>query len=129
MAVNFAWLDDGKTIMAYRAEGVWNWADYHQCVRASLFAMHQHPHRVHSWLDFRGSTRARMPSGLAAHAQTFGKRLTPALSGFAVVLGMTQDGIATLRLDATRQLSTADGVVFFAENEDDAHAWLASLNL
>ncbi len=128
MAVNFAWLDDEQTIMAYRAEGFWNWAEFHQCVRASLFAMHQHSQRVHSWLDFRAATRPRMPAGLAAHAQTFGKRLTPALSGFAVVLGMNQEDIATLRLDATRLMTTADGAVFFADSDAHARAWLATRN-
>lgn len=124
MAVDFGWLDDSQTVMAYRLMGLWNWAEYHQGVRASLFAMHQHAVRVHSWLDLSASERPHMPAGVVAHAQTFGKRLTPALSGYAVVLAAPASVLEALQIVDTRRLPTPDGAVLFAHDAEAARAWL-----
>lgn len=123
----FEWYDDAQTVMRYVLEGHWNWRDYHAGVRASIFSMHQHPHKVDSLIDLRESTRPTMPGGLAAHASAFGKRLTPALSGNAVVLGLPADALQQLPLNDDGTMSTRDGRVYFASDEAQANALLAQL--
>lgn len=123
----FEWYNDEQTIMRYIAEGHWTWRDYHACVRASIFSMHQHPHRVHSLIDLRESERERMPSGLRAHANTFGKILTPALSGHAVVLGLSEDDWQQMPLSDDGTLHTRDGQVHFVADEASAKTLLTTL--
>lgn len=124
MGFTFEWQHDDQRVMVYRADGDWNWNDYHTCVRASLFSMHQHPHPVESLIDLRGSTRQTMPSGLQAHVRTFGKKLTPALSGRAVVIGLPPAAEAQLPLDNNRTLFTNDGLVVFVDDEAQLQAIL-----
>lgn len=126
MAVRFEWYDPGKRVMRYIAEGQWNWHDYHRAVRISTFSMMNHPHSVHTLVDLRGSTRAALPAGFGAHARTFGKRFTPALSGKAIVLGVTPEQIPPNILDEDGTLETPDGRVYFAQSEDEARALLQS---
>lgn len=127
MPMRFAWYDDDKTIMHYIIEGDWNWRDYHAGVRASIFSMHRHPHQVHALIDLRGSTRPALPSGAAAHMRSFGKRLAPALSGVAVVLGLPAGAHDALVLDEAGTLPTTDGRVYFVDSEDEALALLNEL--
>ena len=115
--VRFVWDNPEKTIIRYVVEGDWNWKVFHACVRISLFAMHNHPHPVHTVIDLRGSTRPQMPAGLAAHARTFGKKLTPALSGRAVVIGLPPADLAALNLGDDNTLLTPDGSVVFADDD------------
>lgn len=124
MGFTFNWLDDEKTVMHYRAQGQWNWKDYHAMVRVSTFKMMNHPHAVDSWIDFRESTRPTFPAGLGAHARTFCKQNAPAMSGRAVVLGVPDDVLSNLHLGADMTLTTNDGIVVFVTTEDDARAVL-----
>ncbi|MFQ3645351.1 MAG: hypothetical protein SNJ54_05975 [Anaerolineae bacterium] len=126
MPVRYEWYNAEKSVMRYIAEGDWNWHDYHRTVRVSLFAMMNHPHAVHSLIDLRASGRATLPAGFGAHARTFGKRGTPALSGKAIVLGVTPEQIPPNILDADGTLETPDGRVYFAQSEDEARALLQS---
>lgn len=128
MPMRFEWYDDDKTIMHYIIEGDWNWRDYHTGVRASIFSMHRHPHPVHALIDLRNSTRPSMPSGVAAHIRSFGKKLTPALSGVAIVIGYPADSKNTLILDDDGTLPTTDGRVYFVDTEDDILALLHDLS-
>lgn len=123
----YEWYDDAETVMHYIAQDDWNWRDYHSCVRASLFAMHKHPHPVDSLVDFRESTREAMPAGLTAHLSSVGKVLAPALTGDAVVLGLPPDAKASLPLDDDGTLATRDGRVYFAETEAAAQGILDQL--
>lgn len=123
----YEWYDDDETVMHYSAQEDWNWRDYHSCVRASIFAMHRHPHPVDSLVDFRESERDAMPAGLTAHLSSFGKILTPALTGDAVVLGLPADAQASLPLDDDGTLATRDGRVYFAATETAAQGILDQL--
>lgn len=127
MQFHFEWYDDDKTVMHYIAADTWTWRDYHACVRGSLFSMHKHPHPVDSLIDLRGGTREAMPSGLVAHMNSFGRVLTPALSGRAVVLGLPDDAKAQLPLEDDSTLTTRDGRVYIADDEAHAQQILAQL--
>lgn len=124
MGFEFHWYDEAQTVMCYAAEGDWNWRDYHACARASVFSMHKHPHPVHVLIDLRGSTRDRLPGGLLPHVRTFGKKLAPAQSGRAIVIGLTQEAEAKIGVDEQRQLVTPDGFVQFVDTEADLEALL-----
>lgn len=125
----YEWLDDEKKVMRYIAENNWNWRDYHACIRASLFAMINHPHSVDTLIDLSESTREAMPSGLAAHINTFGKVLTPALSGHAVVLKMPDTDRKKLMqmLNEDGTYSTGQGLVYFADTQAEAMELLAQI--
>jgi hypothetical protein len=123
----FEWYDDDETVMRYIAQPGWNWRDYHSCVRASLFSMHKHPHPVDSLIDLRESDRETMPAGMVAHMSSFGRILTPALSGDAVVLGLPDGAKAQLPLDTDGTLETRDGRVYFADDEAGAQTILNRL--
>jgi hypothetical protein len=122
MGFRFQWYDDEQTTMHYIAEGDWNWRDYHACVRASLFSMHRHEKTVDSLIDLRASTRRAMPSGVNAHVRSFGKVLTPALSGRALVIGMPDEALAQLGVAQDHQLDTPDGLVRFVDADGDEAA-------
>jgi hypothetical protein len=118
MSLRFKWYDSTKTAMHYIIEGDWNWRDFHACVRASLFSMHNHPHPVDSLIDLRGSTRPQLPAGFAAHVRTFGKKLAPALSGRAIVIGLPEPDELALQPDAYRTLLNQDGgKIYFVDDE------------
>ena len=121
MAFKFQWADEDKTVMRYVIEGDWNWRDYHVVVRQSLFSMHRHDQPVDSLVDLRGSTRPSLPSGAANHMRSFGKKHTPALSGRALVLGVSAEQAAELGAVDGR-LSTPDGEVVFVDDDDAAWA-------
>lgn len=125
MPVRYEWYNADKTVMRYVADGLWNWYDYHRTVRISLFAMMSlAPRSVTSLVDLRGSGRTALPAGFGAHARTFGKRSTEALSGQAVVLGIALTNIPDGTLDYDGTLSTQDGRVLFAQSEEEARTLL-----
>ena len=124
MPFAFAWNDETKTALRYRAEGDWNWKDYHTCVRGSLFSLHGHNQQVDSIIDLTGSTRTTMPSGLPAHIRTFGKRGHPNLTGRAVVIGLPEAGFTALHMSSDQSIATSDGVIRFVESEDDLNTVL-----
>ncbi len=121
MPFHYEWYNDEKTAMRYVAEGVWDWKDYHTCVRASLFSLHGIEHSVDSIIDFTGSTREALPSGFVAHARTFGKKQSVTLSGRAVVIGLPDKAYTLLDVKESKQLATSDGVIRFVSTEADIH--------
>lgn len=125
MPCRFTWYDDEKTVMQLIAEGEWNWRDYHAAARACTFSMmNEQPRRVTMLIDLRRSTREKLPAGLTAHSMSFGKRLTPALNGDAVVLGLPLEAWQGLPLEEDGTLSTGDGCVYYAADEAEAQAIL-----
>lgn len=129
----FEWIDPEKRAIRYVAEGSeWNWKDYHTCVRVSLVTLSNHPHLVDSVIDLRESTRPKMPSGVVAHARSFGKKHFPVVSGRAIVLGMPPEAMEQLAplCDVQGRLVTPDGYIVFVA--DDAamqrqlEAWWAA---
>ena len=124
---DYNWYNDDKTVIRYAARDNWTWKDYHSVVRASLYAVQSQPGPVHTLIDFSTGHRDKFPGGLAAHARTFGKQLTPNLSGDAVVIGVPPDALAKLGLTETRELPTADGTAHFVDTEDDAQTILETL--
>jgi hypothetical protein len=127
MPFKIEWMTPAKTVMLYRVTGDWNWFDYHRVVRVSIFQMTNHaPQSVHSVVDLRGSTRPKLPSGLAAHVRTFGKRYTPALSGKAIVLGLPPEALTQIVVEPNGTLETDDGRVYFVADDDAMHTLLAT---
>lgn len=128
MPFRFAWYDDEKTVMRLIAEGNWNWRDYHAAARACTFSMmNEQPGKITILIDLRGSTREKLPAGIAAHSMSFGKILTPALTGNAVLLGMPLDAWQNLPLNDDGILHTNDGRVYYAADEAEALAILQKL--
>lgn len=126
MPFRYAWRDEAKEVMCYIAEGEWNWKDYHHAARASAFTLSGIEHPVDCLIDLRGSTRRDLPSGLAAHARSFGKGLQACLTGRAVVIGMPEAGIDALLLDDDNTLSTSDGEVRFVADKAELEQVLGS---
>jgi hypothetical protein len=126
MPIRFEWLSKEKKVMRYVVEGDWNWFEYHRVVRISTFQMMNHPHFVHSLIDMRGSTRPKLPAGIAAHARTFGKKGTEALSGFAIVIGLPEETVSEIT-DYDGTLETADGRVYFAKTDEQVQEFLNQL--
>lgn len=123
-AINFKfeWYDEARTALRYSALDAWTWRDYHACMHIATFSLMHLPERsVHTIIDLRPATRPRMPSGLKAHGRTFGKRLSPALTGHAIVIGMPEEDRASLGLEADGTFTAVDGVVVFV-NDDEALA-------
>ncbi len=117
MPFRFEWKDESKRAICYIAEGIWNWRDYHQAVRASAFTLLDAQPNVHSVIDLRGSTRTALPAGAAAHVHSFGRITQVNLSGRAAVIGVDSARWADLGLSADGSLVTADGLVRFVESE------------
>jgi hypothetical protein len=125
--MRYEWFDEAQTALRYIMEDDWNWRDYHAGVRASLFSIMNHPQPVDSVIDLRQHTRPKMPAGLPAHMSTFGKKLTKALSGNAVVIGLSDADRLSLPLNPDDTLSTTDGAVYFAANDEEAQSILKRL--
>lgn len=126
MNFRFKWYNPQQTVMLYLAEGDWSWRDWHACNRAAAFSMlHREPGSVHALVDLRGSTRQAMPSGMKAHLRTVGQKLSPALSGRALLLGMPPEAEATLETDSERRFETIDGFLQFVDDEASAQHILA----
>lgn len=124
MSVEYQWFDDRQTAIQYIASGMWDWKEYHTCVRMSLFLLHQHPHPVDSVIDLRHGTR--LPAGLAPHVRTFGKRGHPQLTGRAAVIGMPTDALIKLGVDDQQRLITPDGFVQFVKDDSELIATLTA---
>jgi len=122
---DYGWLDDNKTVVRYAARDNWTWKDYHSVVHVSLYAVQSQPQIVHTLINFSTGKRDRFPSGIAAHARTFGKKLAPNFSGKAVVVGVPEDALKTLGVATSRVLESADGEVHFVDDEDAARAIFA----
>lgn len=125
--MRYEWYDEDKTAVRYIMEDDWNWRDYHAGVRASLFSMMNHPNLVDSVIDLREHQRAKMPAGLAAHMSSFGKKLNKTLSGNAVVIGLADADCQALPLNPDGTLSTTEGAVYFAVDDEEAQIILKRL--
>lgn len=124
----FEWLDEAKTGLHLIAEADWNWRDYHAGARAAAFNTISLDHPVTMLLDFTQHSRATMPAGIAAHAQTFGKKITPNLDGNAIVIGLTNDDLVKIPREENGTLPTKDGVVYFVADIDEAKQRLMTLH-
>ena len=122
MPFRFQWRDQTQRAICYIVEGDWNWKDYHQAVRASAFTVMQAEQPVDSVIDLRGSTRATLPAGAAAHLRSFGRVTQARLTGRAAVIGLPAVEVEGLRDGVLR---TADGFVKFVEGEAELVALLA----
>ncbi len=124
MQIRFAytWVDPEKTILRYTAKAGWNWRDYHACARVATIMLKPGQTPIDILIDLSASER--IPSGMAAHGRTFGKRLVPALSGRAAVIGLPAADLHTLIPDGSGLLPTEDGQVYFAPSEVEAVAQL-----
>ncbi len=116
----YAWYDTAKTILHFTAEADWNWRDWHAGWQPVVFSLINHDGNAHVLLDFREQTRDTMPAGINAHFMSFGTKISPKLSGKAVVLGLPADDKASLMLDDDGTLETKTGRMYFAENEAEA---------
>ncbi len=112
---DYGWYDDDKTVIRYAARDNWTWKDYHAVVRASLYAVQTQPHTVHTLIDFTTGTRPKFPSGVAAHARTFGKQLVGNLSGNAVIVGVPAQAQAQIGVSKDGNMQTPDGTIVFVD--------------
>ncbi|NJR12781.1 hypothetical protein HC776_02675 [bacterium] len=126
MQIRFAyrWDNPEKTILRYTAKDGWTWRDYHACARIATLMLTPREPLIDVVIDL--SSGGRLAAVLGAHSRTFGKRLSAALSGRAVVVGVSDEAVNTLLPDGTRLLPTEDGQVYFAASEADALAQLAA---
>lgn len=124
MPFDFKWDNPEKTVIRYRAQGDWNWKDYHTCVRVSLFSLPKGDIVVDSIIDLRDSTRPKMPSGVLGHVRSFGRKHHPTLSGRAILIGLPKEAESQLGLNDQRQLPTTDGMVQVVDTDDDLEATL-----
>ncbi|MGB7339725.1 MAG: hypothetical protein WBC91_12600 [Phototrophicaceae bacterium] len=124
----YGWYDEDKTILSYIAESDWNWRDWHAGWQPAKFSLIQHVGNVHTVIDFREQTRTAMPAGINAHFNSFGKSLSPKLSGKAVVIGLPESGRAQLMLDADGTFETKTGRLYFVQTDEEAQALLATFN-
>jgi hypothetical protein len=123
---DYGWHTDDQTVMRYSARDNWTWKDYHAVVHVSQFALGNANGPVHVLLDFSTGHRERFPSGLGAHARTFGKRTVDALSGKVVVVGVPEAALTPLGLSESRRLVTADGEAHFVDTLAEAETLLAN---
>ena len=124
----FEWFNEQKTGLHLIAEEDWNWRDYHAGARAAAFNTISLQHPVTMLLDFSQHSRATMPAGIAAHAQTFGKKITPNLDGNAIVIGLDNSDLTKIPREEDGTLPTKDGTVYFVEDTDSAREILSTLH-
>jgi hypothetical protein len=120
----YTWHDDSKNAIRYTALGEWTWRDYHACVQIASFSLAGHE-GIHSIIDFRQQTRPKMPGGMIAHMRTFGKKIVPALSGHAIVVGMPEETLATLQRNDDGTMDAVDGTIYFVDDDAGIEAQLA----
>jgi hypothetical protein len=125
--INFdiTWDDDARTVIRYRARELWTWKDYHAAVHVSLWSLQNSPHPIDCVIDVRGGTRHKLPAGLAGHARTFGKKISPTLTGRAVAVGFPREAWAVTGADADGRLMTPDGEVVFVDDDAQVAAVIA----
>lgn len=117
---DYGWYTPQKSVMRYTARDGWTWKDFHAVVHVSQFAMMQQPAPIHTLIDLSATGVGAFPSGIGAHARTFGKRHSAALSGQAVVIGVPADALQKLNLGADGTFKTADGFAVFVQTEPAA---------
>lgn len=122
MPFRFEWRDETRRAICYIADGDWNWKDYYRAVRAAAFTLMSAEGPVDSVIDLRGSTRASLPAGAAAHLRSFGRVTQARLTGRAAVIGMPKVEVEGM---SDGVLHTADGFVKFVEGEAELAALLA----
>jgi hypothetical protein len=121
----YHWYDEKKTILQYIAEADWNWRDYHAGWQSVVFNLLNHEGNVHILLDFREQLHEKMPSGVAAHFNSFGRNISPKLSGYAVVLGFPEVDRDKMMFNEDGTVLTKEGCLYFAEDEESARAFFA----
>ena len=127
MGFTSAWDDDSQSVMRFRAEGVWNWNDYHKAVRMAMFSLHKHDRPVDVIVDL--SSTDHLPGGAVAHVRSFGKRLNPNMTGRAIVIGLdTQTEQALLAGGTARILRHGEQTIYFVDSDTEAQALLAELH-
>jgi len=124
MGFSAAWDDkDTQTVMRFRAEGVWNWNDYHKAVRMAMFTLHKHDKPVDVIVDLSGTDH--LPGGALAHVRSFGKRLNPNMTGRAVVIDLDADTErALLAGNDARLLRHGEQTIYFVDSDAEARALL-----
>ncbi|MFZ4825855.1 MAG: hypothetical protein ACOYLB_00725 [Phototrophicaceae bacterium] len=115
-----AWDTPHKTRLRLTAQSGWTWKDYHAVSQVAIYAMPPTPNSVLLVLDFSQVRQDRFPSGIRAHARTFGKRLSPSWLGVTVVIGLPAEQQQPIGLGAEGDFSTEDGVVYCVEDEAQA---------
>lgn len=125
MAVGYTWEDrETKRVLRYIAEDPWNWKDYHKAVQISRFALHGLTHDIDVIVDL--SRSSRLPAGALAHVRTFGRRITPAMTGRALVIGMDEALVTVLCGDSgMTRAQFGEQTLYFVKNEAEAQALLA----
>jgi hypothetical protein len=121
----YKWYNEEKTILHFIAEGDWTWRDYHAGWRPMLINLINHAGNVHVLMDFREQTRATMPVGIAAHLSSFGKNLSPKLSGKAVVIGIPAADMLKLPRNEDGTMDSKIGKLYFADSDEDVAALFA----
>lgn len=122
----YGWYDEDKTVLSYTAEADWNWRDWHAGWRPATFSLIQHDGNVHAVIDFREQTRTQMPAGINAHFMSFGKSISPKLSGKAVVIGLPDEAKDQLMRDEDGTFETKTGRLYFVADDEQAKALLAT---
>lgn len=123
MPVDFVWDDDARTVLRYRASGVWNWNDFHKTVKISTFQFDRLNADIDTIFDLRGS--ARMPAGAVGHLRTLGKPDHARRRPRAIVIGA--DDAVQAQLGAVDGVYRADGQqLHFVPDDDAAQALLAA---
>jgi hypothetical protein len=123
MSVEFTWDDDAKTILRFKATGMWTWNDYHKAVRVASFAVHRMDHAVDLVLDL--SETDRIPGGVVAHLRTLGKRQAPAMSDRAVVIGLPHEWRDRMTGGAG-SLVVGERTIYFVDSEQELNAALVN---
>lgn len=123
----YQWYDKDKTVLQYIAEEDWNWRDYHAGWQSVVFSLMNNEGNVHVLLDFREQTREKMPSGLAAHLNSFGSNISSKMSGYGIMLGFPDHDRGKLMLNEDGTVSTKDGTLYFAKNEEEVKTILGQL--
>ena len=100
MPIKLAWDDDAKTVIRYRAEGIWNWNELHKNAKLATFALGNVPHPVETIFDL--SRSIRLPAGAIGHLRSLGKRDHPNRQPRIIIIGVDAS--------VQQQLGAQDGV-------------------
>jgi hypothetical protein len=122
---DYRWTDDRRALW-FSARDEWTWRDYHAAMQAGQFAAMNATPPAHVVVDVSTGTRAKLPAGFSGHMHTFNKRHHDGFSGKAIVIGVTADVLASLRLGEAREVVNEHGVIRFVDTAQEAEALLAS---